>query len=125
MTISEDSGSLDFEDDGSRGSDKVFQNYLMPTLKLYDTRVSINHWQLRDCVKHSSTEPGKIYYIYEHSIRVLDTRPHRQESGSRVRTKPFGERKRRNSSPKWPVNSQLHSPSQEVVHLDFKSRCFH
>ncbi|CAR25088.1 Gid11p [Lachancea thermotolerans CBS 6340] len=124
MTISEDSGSLDFEDDGSRGSDKVFQNYLMPTLKLYDTRVSINHWQLRDCVKHSSTEPGKIYYIYEHSIRVLDTRPHRQEPGSRVRTKPFGERKRRNSSPKWPVNSQLHSPSQEVVHLDFKSRCF-
>ncbi|CAI4657250.1 CRL_G0038540.mRNA.1.CDS.1 [Saccharomyces cerevisiae] len=46
------------------GSDKVYQNYMMPALELYDAKVSINHWQLRI---------SKLYYIYDHSIRVLDT----------------------------------------------------
>ena len=124
MTIAEDSGSLGLEDESGESSDKIFQNYLMPTLKLYDTRVSINHWQLRDCVKHSSIEPGKIYYIYEHSIRVLDTRSHpvgARSGGGPVAAK---DRKRRSSSPRRPVQSQTHSPSQKLVELDFKSRCF-
>ncbi|SCV05353.1 LANO_0H05622g1_1 [Lachancea nothofagi CBS 11611] len=124
MTIDEDFESPGLENDSNWGSNKVFQNYLMPTLKLYDTRVSINHWQLRDCVKHSSREPGKIYYIYDHSIRVLDTRAN--HSGTKLDAKKVGlrDRKRRSSSPKRHVKSQLRSPSQKLVEFDFKSRCF-
>lgn len=55
------------------GSDKVYQNYMMPALELYDAKVSINHWQLRDCIKPGSMNQSKLYYIYDHSIRVLDT----------------------------------------------------
>lgn len=66
--------SDDLEDESlNTGSDKVYQNYMMPGLELYDAKVSINHWQLRDCLKHSSTDPGQLYYIYDHQIRSLNT----------------------------------------------------
>ena len=64
--------SDDLEDESlNTGSDKVYQNYMMPGLELYDAKVSINHWQLRDCLKHSSTDPGQLYYIYDHQILSL------------------------------------------------------
>ncbi|SCU89664.1 LAFA_0E19878g1_1 [Lachancea sp. 'fantastica'] len=124
MTIQEELESTGLSDDNRWGSSKVFQNYLMPSLKLYDTRVSINHWQLRDCVKHSTSNPGKIYYIYDHSIRVLDTAV--SNSGTRLRTQKVSirNRKRRSSSPKRPSKEQLQSPSRKLVEFDFKSRCF-
>ncbi|SCU93949.1 LADA_0G05710g1_1 [Lachancea dasiensis] len=124
MTIEEDIGTPESSEDSSWGSNKVFQNYLMPTLKLYDARISINHWQLRDCVKHSSSELGKIYYIYNHSIRSLDTRNDR--SGVKIEAKKVAtrDRKRRSSSPKKRIKDQFWSPSQKVVEFDFKSRCF-
>ncbi|CEP61389.1 Gid11p LALA0_S03e01772g [Lachancea lanzarotensis] len=124
MTIQEELESPGFSNETQWGSSKVFQNYLMPSLKLYDTRVSINHWQLRDCVKHSTSEPGKIYYIYDHSIRVLDTTI--SSSGTKLRTTKVSirNRKRRSSSPKVLSQEQLQSPSRKLVEFDFKSRCF-
>lgn len=123
MTI-EDSPNGQF-DDGDTGTDKIFQNYLMPTLRLYDTRVSINHWQLRDCVKRSSTEPGKVYYIFDHSIRSLDTRTQRSEyQGTEDKAMSPRHRKRRSSLPQRRFKPQNRSPSQKVVDFSFKSRCF-
>ena len=55
-------------------SDKIYQNYLAPNLELFDAKVTINHWQLRDCIKpYSGSSNGELYYIYDHSIRSLNT----------------------------------------------------
>ncbi|EJS42706.1 YLR149C [Saccharomyces arboricola H-6] len=116
------------------GSDKIYQNYMMPALELYDAKVSINHWQLRDCIKPGSMNQSKLYYIYDHSIRVLDTdslalrspvrrhhsiqpRNSSRTSISKASTKGAGT----NSSF---ISKNLHVPSEKLVEFNFKPRCF-
>ncbi|CAI4617210.1 CPA_1a_G0036820.mRNA.1.CDS.1 [Saccharomyces cerevisiae] len=101
------------------GSDKVYQNYMMPALELYDAKVSINHWQLRDCIKPGSMNQSKLYYIYDHSIRVLDT-------DSSVLRSPV---RRHNSI--QPSNSGKNSTEKRLqkvlgqrAQFNFKPRCF-
>ncbi|AGO13719.1 AaceriAGL153Cp [[Ashbya] aceris (nom. inval.)] len=123
MTIQSITGSSFSGGDVSAGSDKVYQNYLMPTLKLYDAKVSINHWQLRDCVKCSSTGLGSVYYIYDHSIRTLDTR----STAAELQNEKMERRRRRSSmcgvqrSDPW---RDHRAPSELVVQFDYKPRCF-
>lgn len=90
------------DDTLSAGNDKIYQNYLLPNLELYDAKVSINHWQLRDCIKSSSVEKGKLFYIFDHSIRELNTiiPPSATDAESNV------------------------NPSHEVVTFNFKPSCF-
>ncbi|AET39279.1 Gid11p Ecym_4212 [Eremothecium cymbalariae DBVPG len=124
MTIQSVSGTVSGDDDIVTGSDKVYQNYLMPTLKLYDAKVSVNHWQLRDCVKCSSTSPGNVYYIYDHSIRSLDTR----SSSVELRNEKLERRKKRGSivseMPQFGQLRDYHVPSEMVVQFDYMPRCF-
>ena len=56
-------------------SDRQYQDVLRPRLELFDAKVSINHWQLRDCIKPCSTAKSSLYYIHDHSIRSLNTDP--------------------------------------------------
>lgn len=126
MTIEDVDASAEFDDDINTGTDKVFQNYLMPTLKLYDAKVSINHWQLRDCVKRSSTTPGKLYYVFDHTIRSLDTKS--QQYGGAYGSKKH-QKTRRQSLPQNALKSpaagdEYHAPSKKVVEFAFKPRCF-
>ncbi|QLG73894.1 hypothetical protein HG535_0F04060 [Zygotorulaspora mrakii] len=132
MTIDGNHSSNDEVEDENlnTGSDKVFQNYMMPGLELYDAKVSINHWQLRDCIKHSSTDPGKLYYIYDHQIRSLDTG---QASQSNTRSKKLNSSKirrnsfnvaRKNSSGLTSVKGNLNLPSKKTVEFNFKPRSF-
>lgn len=139
MTIDRSIDSIEeFEDEElNTGSDKVYQNYMMPGLELYDSKVSINHWQLRDCVKHSSTSNGTLYYMYNHSIRELDTNPRnlRQRANEDDMNTVSGGRLRRRSSSS--VGSTLRkkklaslndrelcAPSHQVAEFNFKPRCF-
>lgn len=135
MTIDGGQNSSDELEDKSlnTGSDKVYQNYMMPGLELYDSKVSINHWQLRDCVRASSRDPGKLFYVYDHSIRSLDTtqgggsalispRHHRHHHHkSRVRRNSIGGPRRSASSS---CRKKFHAPSQLVAEFNFKPRCF-
>lgn len=83
---------------------------------VYDARVTINHWQLRDCVKPFSDDRTKataasvqkVYYVFDHSIRSLE-----MKSG--------GE-----SEIEIDDNSNIagFSPSKHVVQFNFKPRCF-
>ncbi|OXB41766.1 hypothetical protein B1J92_K10824g [Nakaseomyces glabratus] len=139
MTIDDTSRRFEEDDASAPVFDKVYQNYMMPGLELYDARVTINHWQLRDCIKPSSGNHSKLYYIYDHSIRVLDTdleglrsyRSHRMSeshvSGSE------GEKRRLSSKLKKDVVSyrnrdmlkgNLNVPSEKLVEFYFKPRCF-
>ncbi|SCV04634.1 LAMI_0H17700g1_1 [Lachancea mirantina] len=124
MTI--DHGGEGTHDGEAFASERLFQSYMMPSLKLFDTRVSINHWQLRNCIKHSSRHPGKLYYIFDHSIRVLDTRPSISAPSKTIYQKGREKvsRGRRSSVPNRPKGEEQHTPSHKVVELDFKSRCF-
>lgn len=116
------------------GSDKVYQNYMMPALELYDAKVSINHWQLRDCIKPGSMNQSKLYYIYDHSIRVLDTdssvlrspvrrhnsiQPSNSGKNSTEKTSTKGSRTRGSY-----ISKNLHVPSEKLVEFNFKPRCF-
>ncbi|SSD59420.1 uncharacterized protein SCODWIG_01181 [Saccharomycodes ludwigii] len=49
----------------------VYKNFLSKKLSLYDVRVTINHWQLRDLVK--GYKDDQILYCFENSIRALNT----------------------------------------------------
>lgn len=134
MTIDDSSRRLDGgdgdDDDGIGSVDKVYQNYMMPGLELYDAKVTINHWQLRDCIKPSSLNHSKLHYIYDHSIRVLDTdleglrtSRHKREH----RKSDSGDRKRMLTSDKKKaqvVRGGLNVPSQKLVEFYFKPRCF-
>lgn len=135
MTIDGGQNSSDELEDKSlnTGSDKVYQNYMMPGLELYDAKVSINHWQLRDCIRASSRDPGRLLYIYDHSIRSLDTAQaggpnlfpprhmhHRHHHKSRPRRNSIGGPRRPSSGYK----RRYHAPSQSVTEFNFKPRCF-
>lgn len=97
--------------------DKIYQNYLMPTLKLFDSKVSINHWQLRDCVRSSITDPGKVYYIFEHSIRSLNTTKSSIQKNSHSRGfSGLGSHTHADT---------FHFPSNEVVRFEYKPKSFH
>ncbi|GAV50391.1 hypothetical protein ZYGR_0U02470 [Zygosaccharomyces rouxii] len=136
MTIDGGQNSSDELEDKSlnTGSDKVYQNYMMPGLELYDAKVSINHWQLRDCIRASSRHPGRLFYIYDHSIRSLDTTQaggptlfpprhphHRHHHKSRLRRNSIGGPRRTASSG---CKRKYHAPSQLVTEFNFKPRCF-
>ncbi|AQZ15872.1 YLR149C [Zygosaccharomyces parabailii] len=139
MTIDGGQNSGDELEDKSlnTGSDKVYQNYMMPGLELYDAKVSINHWQLRDCVRASTRDPGKLYYIYDHSIRSLDTtqagpqlassqyRHHHNHhhKSSRLRRNSANCAKRGGASSSISRRS-FHAPSQLLADFNFKPRCF-
>lgn len=140
MTIDGGQNSGDELEDKSltTGSDKVYQNYMMPGLELYDAKVSINHWQLRDCVRASSRDPSKLYYIYDHSIRFLDTaqagaqfassqhrqhHSHHHHKSSRLRRNSTNGPKKGSSSSSGSRRS-FHAPSQLLADFNFKPRCF-
>lgn len=140
MTIANNSTRDEFEDESlNTGSDRVFQNYMMPGLELYDAKVTINHWQLRDCIKPYSKHPSKLYYIYEHSIRCLDTDPETLPQDSNQASLNQNKLKHANKTPRRhsiynnitssnDSNSPLHvnyrTPSKKVVEFNFKPRCF-
>lgn len=116
------------------GSDKVYQNYMMPALELYDAKVSINHWQLRDCIKPGSMNQSKLYYIYDHSIRVLDTDSSVLRSPVRRHNSIQPSNSGKNSTEKTStkgsrttgsyISKNLHVPSEKLVEFNFKPRCF-
>lgn len=118
--------SDEFEDESlNTGSDKVYQNYMMPGLELYDAKVSINHWQLRDCLRASSVRPEKLLYIFDHSVRALDTgraglrefhRPKKQNRRNSI----SGTRKNSGGQ----VRGNFNVPSQKVTEFNFKPRSF-
>lgn len=129
MTIDGNQDNSDELEDESltTGSDKVYQNYMMPGLELYDAKISINHWQLRDCLRSSSTQPGKLFYIFDHSIRALDTSQvglmeyQRHKKLSRLR------RNSSNSVKKGIMTSlrgNYNVPSQKLAEFNFKPRSF-
>ncbi|QHS74886.1 Gid11p SPAR_L01970 [Saccharomyces paradoxus] len=116
------------------GSDKVYQNYMMPALELYDAKVSINHWQLRDCIKPGSMNQSKLYYIYDHSIRVLDTDSSALRSPVRrhnsIQPSNSGKNSNERASTRGSkatgsfISRNLHVPSEKLVEFNFKPRCF-
>ncbi|CAB4254803.1 similar to Saccharomyces cerevisiae YLR149C Putative protein of unknown function [Maudiozyma barnettii] len=135
-------------------SDKIYQNYLAPNLELFDAKVTINHWQLRDCIKpYSGSSNGELYYIYDHSIRSLNTDSRclsseqqyydddnddaidvdvddvDNDDGSNQKTKNKRQRISKytlaDSNINKNNNSNLYgSPTQTVVDFNFKPRCF-
>lgn len=127
MTIDGLHGNSDeFEDESlNTGSDKVYQNYMMPGLELYDAKVSINHWQLRDCIRASSERPEKLLYIFDHSVRVLDTGQAGLKDFQR-----FKKKSRRNSisglrkGTGGQVRGNSNVPSQKITEFNFKPRSF-
>ena len=149
MTIDNKSNQDTFEDESlNTGSDRVYQNYMMPGLELYDARVTINHWQLRDCIKPYSKDPSRLYYIYDHSIRTLDTDPSTlSQNDLNTNTNdnndkaPFNSKyanklcrrhsiynNTSSSSNPTKVKSSLYinfkKPSKKLVEFNFKPRCF-
>lgn len=140
MTIDNNSTQDEFEDESlNTGSDRVFQNYMMPGLELYDAKVTINHWQLRDCIKPYSRDPSKLYYIFDHSIRSLDTDPEtlpqntNQSSPNENKLKYANRLCRRHSiynnttsynETESPLHVNYRTPSKRVVEFNFKPRCF-
>lgn len=134
MTIDGNQNNSDELEDESlnTGSDKVYQNYMMPGLELYDAKVTINHWQLRDCLRSSSTEPGKLYYIYDHSIRLLDTsqtslkdsqvtQRHKRLNYTKARRNSFSTLKNNSSNS---LRGNFNVPSRKLVEFNFKPRSF-
>lgn len=96
---------------------RVHQHYMMNYLKLFDAKVSINHWQLRNCISGDTVNRGGVYYIFDHSIRYLDTRTLADNAGLR---------KRRYSTS---INNVLsstdyHAATKSVVEFPFKPRSF-
>lgn len=85
-------------------------------LKVFDTNVSINHWQLRDVVKGSSLVPYKINYVFQNKIKSFDSNiarskfPHR---GSR-KVKPHHVQSDYNAS----------TVCNNDVVLNYKPKCF-
>lgn len=85
-------------------------------LKVFDTNVSINHWQLRDVVKGSSLVPYKINYVFQNKIKSFDSNiarskfPHR---GSR-KIKPHHVQSDYNAS----------TVCNNDVVLNYKPKCF-
>ncbi|EDO19346.1 hypothetical protein Kpol_1036p93 [Vanderwaltozyma polyspora DSM 70294] len=134
MTIDRTGNDNDALDDEkfNTGSDKVYQNYMMPGLELFDAKVTINHWQLRDCVKHSTSKPGKIYYVYDHSIRELNMNPrYMKHLGNSSLIKKKLRRNSTNTTTKDKkylssnrLISEFNTPSNCVVDFNFKPRCF-
>lgn len=129
MTIDGNHSNSDELDDESlnTGSDKVYQNYMMPGLELYDAKISINHWQLRDCLRSSSTRPGKLLYIFDHSVRMLDTDQARAFESYRHKKQNRSRRNSVSNNRKSSI-SRLRSghnvPSQKLVEFNFKPRSF-
>ncbi|CCF59617.1 hypothetical protein KAFR_0H02080 [Kazachstania africana CBS 2517] len=134
MTILRHAGDCDELDDekANTGSDKIYQNYLMPGLEMYDAKVTINHWQLRDCVKPSSVNGNKLFYIFDHSIRTLNTataRPLKHDSirwndnAGKIRST---QRRRRSITHKKRNKKEIASsaPTEQLVEFNFKPRCF-
>lgn len=127
--------SDEFEDGSlDTGPDKVYQNYMMPGLELYDAKVTINHWQLRDCINHDSRNQSKLYYIYDHSIMGLDTNLERY-NGQKIRRhsvcyansqrKTVGNRRGYGKSPNaHGSDDMLYSLPNSIVDFNFKPRCF-
>ncbi|QLL31927.1 hypothetical protein HG536_0C00940 [Torulaspora globosa] len=129
MTIDGSHRNSDELDDESlnTGLDKVYQNYMMPGLELYDAKISINHWQLRDCLRSSSKQPGKLLYIFDHSVRMLDTGQASTMEYYRHR-KQVKSRRNSVSNARKSTGSRLRSshnvPSQKLVEFNFKPRSF-
>lgn len=146
MTIDNKANQDEFEDESlNTGSDRVYQNYMMPGLELYDAKITINHWQLRDCIKPYSRDPSRLHYIYDHSIRTLDTDPsilsqndsNFSKNDSYKLSKPkYANRLCRrhsiyNNRPssktnnlKSPLYVNFKTPSKKLVEFNFKPRCF-
>lgn len=131
MTIERNITDADeFEDENlNTGSDKVFQNYMMPGLELYDAKVTINHWQLRDCIKPSSKNQKKLYYIYDHSIRILNTDSNalRKPPGYKsniLKYSKINSHINSSSSSKSAVRTRYNVPTEKLVEFNFKPRCF-
>lgn len=122
------SNSDEFEDESlNTGLDKVYQNYMMPGLELYDAKISINHWQLRDCLRSSSQQPGKLLYIFDHSVRMLDTGHANPIEYPRHRKQIKSRRHSASHSRKGSVSrlrSAQNVPSQKLVEFNFKPRSF-
>ncbi|CDO94021.1 unnamed protein product [Kluyveromyces dobzhanskii CBS 2104] len=102
---------------GSSDRPRVHQHYMMNYLKLFDAKVSINHWQLRNCITVDTVNPGSVYYIFDHSIRSLDTRSLAEDVGMR---------KRRYSSSvgRVPFTNDFHAATNKVAEFPFKPRSF-
>lgn len=149
MTIDNKANQDEFEDESlNTGSDRVYQNYMMPGLELYDAKVTINHWQLRDCIKPYSKNPSRLYYIYDHSIRTLDTDPSilsqndldfnnndNNHKYNLFKSKYANSLCRRHSiynhkpssntnNLKSPLYVNYKTPSKKLVEFNFKPRCF-
>ncbi|SMN20679.1 similar to Saccharomyces cerevisiae YLR149C Putative protein of unknown function [Maudiozyma saulgeensis] len=123
-------------------SDKIYQNYLSPNLELFDAKVTINHWQLRDCIKpFSGSSNGELYYIYDHSIRSLNTDSRCLSSEQQYYSDDIDDtdnnddslKSKRQRISKYTLtdsnnishNNNLYgSPTQTVVDFNFKPRCF-
>lgn len=132
-------------------SDKIYKNCLIPNVSLYDAKVTINHWQLRDCILPSSNGfiDSELYYIYDHSIRSLKTNSkylsrdkykYYNNKDDRLSNSPYndsniGKNFKRQKKIKYPNNNIgnnnidnadiLYSkPSETVVDFNFKPRCF-
>ena len=103
-------------------SDRLYQSSLRSQLELFDTKVSINHWQLRDCIKPCSASKSSLYYIYDHSIRSIDTDPRR--FGKRPGTGHQGHISHRQPKVARTQEETLGDPSRTVVDFNFKPRCF-
>lgn len=114
------------------GSDKIYQNYLMPGLELFDARVTINHWQLRDCIKPYSKDNNKLYYIYDHSIRSLNTDsnffsydpPNLSNRNKKSKISKYSYNKNTSKYLSNSRNDLYGSPTEKVVEFNFKPRCF-
>ena len=146
MTIDNKANQDEFEDESlNTGSDRVYQNYMMPGLELYDAKVTINHWQLRDCIKPYSRDPSRLYYIYDHSIRALDTDPsilsqndldsnnNNNNCNYKLFKSKYANRLSRrhsiyntisSSNLKSPLYVNYKTPSKKLVEFNFKPRCF-
>ncbi|CCE62214.1 hypothetical protein TPHA_0C00570 [Tetrapisispora phaffii CBS 4417] len=88
------------------GYNKIYQNYLLPNIRLYDNKISINHWQLRDSIKASSNYKvnNNIYYIFDHSIRKINSKDTSFDTED--------------------AEKDSFTKSSTVVNFNFKPRCF-
>lgn len=105
--------NLNVPSDGPR----VHQHYMMNSLKLFDAKVSINHWQLRNCITADTLNPGSVYYIFDHSIRSLDTRTLSGDAGVR-------KRRYSTSVGRVPYTNDFHAATNRVAEFPFKPRSF-
>lgn len=112
--------TIDQHSDGTFGTKgpRAHQHYMMNHLKLFDAKVSINHWQLRNCITADTLRRGSVYYIFDHSIRELDTRTLEDSPSHRKR------RHRASFSGFTGTRTDYHSATQAVVEFPFKPRSF-